>query len=69
MLSSSPFPAAYHKEPLIKLLSQLNVPQWNPPSGPSSLVSSVVFFRHGARTPVFISELIPPVCTVIHFVL
>ena len=69
-MSTSPkCPGAYHKEPLLKLLSQLNVPQWNPPSGSSSLVSSVVFFRHGARTPVFHSELLPPVSTVHSFVL
>lgn len=61
MLSKSPIPAAYQKDPLVKLLTQSNTLQWTIPGSTSSLVSSIVFFRHGARTPVFHSELLPPV--------
>ena len=60
-MSATSSSAADYEGPLFKLLAQRRLPASTPPTAPTSLVCSVIFFRHGARGPAWISDLLPPV--------
>ena len=60
-MSATSSPAADYEGPLFKLLAQRRLAASTPPIAPTSLVCSVVFFRHGARAPAWNSDLLPPV--------